>query len=426
MNRWTRAGAVVATLALGGCSALGGGVYDTPLPGGADVGDHPITLTADFEDALDLVPQSGVRVDDVAVGRVSSIELAPGGRSARVELVVDGDVDLPAGTTARLQQTSLLGEKYVALVRPAQAGAGELEDGDHLGDEATSQSAQVEQVLGALSLVLNGGGVGQFQEISRELQQAGDDPQQIKAFLDEMATFTSGLDDRKESVTAAIDSLAALSKTLEADQDKIATALEDLEPGLAALADQRADLVKMLAALDDLSDVAVDTLDKAQADIVADLELLAPVLQQLGAAGSDLPRSLEILLTYPFPDSVLGAVKGDYLNVFLTTRFRTQPAGCTDTSCDWPQVAAGTGRTQSRYVPKAKDDPEEDAAKAVPSPVRPTPSSSPSATPTPGASPRSTPSPSSRPSSTPTTATPSSPATSPAPPSATDDPKEQH
>jgi len=421
MSRWTVRAAVVAAsaLALGGCSALGGGVYDTPLPGGADVGDHPITLTADFDDALDLVPQSGVRVDDVAVGRVDAIDLTPDGRSARVRLVVDGDVELPAGTTARLQQTSLLGEKYVALVRPDGPAAGELEDGDHLGDEATSRSAQVEQVLGALSLVLNGGGVGQFQEISRELQQAGDDPRRIKGFLDQMARFTQGVDDRKESVTRAIDSLAALSRTLEADQDKIATAVEDLEPGLAALADQREDLVAMLAALDDLSDVTVDTLDKAQADIVADLELLAPVLQQLGAAGSDLPRSLEILLTYPFPDSVLDAVKGDYLNVFLTTRFRTQPAGCTDTSCDWPQVAASTGRTQTRYVPRAASQDDEEA-QPVPSPVRPSPRSS--AAPTPGASPSATPGPRATPGATPTTPAPSASApTSPA----TDEPKEQ-
>jgi phospholipid/cholesterol/gamma-HCH transport system substrate-binding protein len=332
-------------------------------------------------------------------------------------LPVDGDVDLPAGTTARLQQTSLLGEKYVALVRPDRPAGGELEDGDHLGDEATSQSAQVEQVLGALSLVLNGGGVGQFQEISRELQQAGDDPERVQAFLDEMATFTSGLDDRKESVTAAIDSLAALSRTLEGDQQKIARALDGLEPGLASLADQREDLTAMLAALDRLSDVTVQTLDKAQADVVADLELLAPVLQQLGAAGSDLPRSLQILLTYPFPDSVLDAVKGDYLNVFLTTRFRTQPAGCTDVSCDWPQVAATAGRVQSRYVPPVEDE-DDGQARVAPSPVRPTPSAS--ASPSPSASPRPSPSTSPTPSATPASPAPTSPTTP-----ATDEPKEQ-
>ena len=101
-----------------GCGLLSGGVYETPLPGGADVGSEPVHITADFEDVLDLVPQSSVKVDNVSVGRVPKITLNKDGRSARVELVVNRSAELPAGTTARLQQTSLLGEKYVGLVRP--------------------------------------------------------------------------------------------------------------------------------------------------------------------------------------------------------------------------------------------------------------------------------------------------------------------
>src|SRR5664279_1206131 len=170
MRRRLAAVAATTTLLLGGCGVLSGGVYDTPLPGGADIGDHPVTLTADFSDVLDLVPQSSVKVNDIAVGRVSEIDLNPGGASAKVTLLVNGATALPAGTSARLEQTSLLGEKYVALVRPETPVVGpELVSGDEIGLAKTSQAAEVEQVLGALSLVLNGGGIGQFQEISREL-----------------------------------------------------------------------------------------------------------------------------------------------------------------------------------------------------------------------------------------------------------------
>lgn len=332
---------VVLAMSLTGCGVLDRGVYDTPLPGGADVGSDPIRLTADFEDVLDLVPQSSVKVDNVAVGRVAEIRLNRGGRSARVTLVVNRDADLPEGTTARLQQTSLLGEKYVALVRPAKAGsAGELSSGDHIGLAKTSQAAEVEQVLGALSMVLNGGGIQQFQEISRELQQiSAGRPEEIKAFLRRMASFVGQLDARKESITAALDGLNELSRTLNRDRDKIVAALDGLEPGMRVLVSQREQLVNMLEALDRLSTVTVRTLDAAQEDMVADLKALSPILDQLARAGADLPRSLEILLTYPFPDSVLGAIKGDYLNVFIETNFRTLPAGCSAIGCVWEQVA---------------------------------------------------------------------------------------
>ncbi|WP_311209211.1 MULTISPECIES: MCE family protein [unclassified Aeromicrobium] len=340
MRRLLVAAVVAGLAALSGCGVLGGGVYDTPLPGGVDVGSEPIRITADFDDVLDLVPQSSVKVDDVAVGRVDRIRLNPDGRSARVTLLVNRDAQLPAGTVARLQQTSLLGEKYVALVRPQTPQAGQpIADGTRLGLADTSQAAEVEQVLGSLSMVLNGGGIGQFQEISRELQEVSTGrPEEIRGFLREMDTFVTTLDDRKESITAAIDGLARLSENLEADQDKIVSALEGLSPGMQVLVDQREDLVAMLSALDRLSTVTVKTLDASQDDIVADLKALDPILENLARAGRDLPESLEILLTYPFPDSVMGAIEGDYVNAFIETNFRTLPAGCEAAGCAWAQV----------------------------------------------------------------------------------------
>lgn len=335
-----------AALALSGCGlgAVSGGVYEAPLPGGADVGEDPITLSAEFSDVLDLVPQSSVKIDNVAVGRVSKIRLTEDGRSARVSLVVRDDVSLPAGTTARLQQTSLLGEKYVALIRPATPVAGSpLGDGGVLGRGDTEAAAQVEEVLGALSMVLNSGGIAQFQEISREMQQISDGrPEEIKAFLTEMDRFVSVLDSRSASITSAIESLNELAVTLEKDKTKISNALEGLSPGMQVLVDQRPQLVAMLEALDKLSKVTISTLDEAQDDIVADLKLLDPILDQLAKAGSDLPFALEILFTYPFPDEVLNALRGDYMNLFMITNFRT-PAGCQSRGCEWLQPAVGGG-----------------------------------------------------------------------------------
>jgi phospholipid/cholesterol/gamma-HCH transport system substrate-binding protein len=341
--------AAALTMTLSGCS-MGGWVYNANLPGGAKLGSNPVTLTADFADVLDLVPQSSVKLDDVAVGRVSHITLEPDGHSARVTLQVNRAADLPAGTTARLEQTSLLGEKYVALVPPTTVQAGPpLKTGDKLPLSATSEAVDVEQVLGALSLVLNGGGIGQFQEISRELQKVGDGRTgEIRDFLTQIDRFVSGLNDRKDAITSALDGLDRLSTTLKGDDDEIAHALDGLSPGMKVLAEQRPQLVTMLKALDKLSDVTVSTLDKSQKDMVADFKTLDPILTQLAKAGADLPNSLQILLTYPFPDSVLGAIKGDYLNVFMTTNFRTLPADCAGEGCAWPQVGGGSAAASAR------------------------------------------------------------------------------
>ncbi|WP_300682080.1 MCE family protein [Nocardioides sp.] len=338
----------VAALAAGlGMTVSGCGVgldlYNTTLPGGANVGSHPVTLSADFTDAVDLVPQSSVKVDNIAVGRVEKITLNPDSRSAHVTLLVRRDVVLPVGTKARLQQTSLLGEKYVALIRPATssttATTAVLQSGANIPIGDTSQIAEVEQVLGALSLVVNGGGIGQLQDISRELQKISDGrPEEIKGFLSNMQVFVSGLNNRKEAITGALDAVAKLSTTLDKDKSKITTALEGLSPGMKVLVDQRTQLVAMLKALDQLSTVSVKTLKASQQDMVEDMKLLEPILRKLADSGEALPNSLELLLTYPFPDSVLGAIKGDYFNVFATANYTSLPASCTGFGCAWPQM----------------------------------------------------------------------------------------
>jgi len=332
--------ALLLSAALTGCST-GTDLYNMPLPGGADVGKNPIKITADFGDAVDLVPQSSVKVDNIAVGRVTSIKLNPDGRSAQVTLLVRRDLALPEGTTARLQQTSLLGEKYVALIRPpsSASGAAPLQSGANIPIADTSQVAEVEQVLGALSLVVNGGGVGKFQEISRELSKVSDGrTSQIRGFLQNMEVFVSGLNARKSAITDALDSVARLSTTLNTDKAKIALALKGLSPGMKVLVDQRQDLVKMLTALDKLSDVSVQTLHASQKDMTADMKMLEPILRELAASGAALPNSLELLLTYPFPDSVLSAIKGDYLNTFVTANYTSLPDSCTGFGCPWPQI----------------------------------------------------------------------------------------
>lgn len=110
------------TLLVTGCGAPSfSGIEDVPLPGGADLGDHPYEITADFGDVLSLAPQSSVKVNDVAVGRVTKISLAPDTWQARVTMKVNGQIKLPANAYAHLEQSSLLGEKYIQLSPPRAA-----------------------------------------------------------------------------------------------------------------------------------------------------------------------------------------------------------------------------------------------------------------------------------------------------------------
>ncbi len=322
------ASALAAALALtvgltaSGCSVPQvSGIEQLPLPGGADLGSHPYEITAAFDDVLSLVPQSAVKVNDVAVGRVTRISLSPDDWSATVTMRINRKVKLPANSYAHLEQSSLLGEKYIQLSPPPgkpQPTAAPLTDGAAIPIARTNRNPEVEEVFGALSLLLNGGGIQQIKTIATELNKAigGREPQ-VRSVLRRVNTLVTSLDTNKGNITAALDGVNRLAATLATRKQQVGQVLTGLSPGLKVLEQQRGSLLTMLRALGTLSDVAVDTINKSKADTIADLKALGPTLKSLADSGKALPDSLQVLVTYPFTDEVLRGVKGDYLNVYL-------------------------------------------------------------------------------------------------------------
>jgi phospholipid/cholesterol/gamma-HCH transport system substrate-binding protein len=351
MRKRTAAAAAALAIAVAGCSGGGfNGIYSLPLPGGASLGSHPYTVTARFANVVDLVPQSAVRVNDVAVGRVSRIYLPPHSWTADVTMIINGDVRLSANADAELQQSSLLGEWFVALSSPPGGIAeGRLANGAVIPLSRTTGNATVEEVLGALSLLLNGGGLAQLHTISSQLNAAlsGNEPQ-IRSLLSQVNDLATNLNAHRHDITRALDGLNQLSATLRARDQQIGNVLDNLTPGLRVLRDQRAQLVTLLNSLHTLSGVAVDTINKSKADTVASLRALAPILRELADAGQALPQSLQVLLTYPFTDQVLKDIKGDYLNTYLSV---TAAPGTTIIPPVKPPATKGTAGQAQQVLP---------------------------------------------------------------------------
>jgi phospholipid/cholesterol/gamma-HCH transport system substrate-binding protein len=325
-----------AAVVLSGCGFHG--LYGVNLPGGTDVGNNPYTVTVYFANVLDLVPQSNVKVNDVAVGKVEAISLASrsdkhgaGGWAAKVKLQVRGDVDLPENARAEVQQTSLLGEKYVALLQPfGTASTKRLHNGSIIPLEHTASAPEVEEVLGALSLILNGGGIQQIQTITHELNLALSGHEDVvRDLLGQFQTFTSTLNTQKEQIVAALDSLANLSNSLNAQKSAIVETLDTMPQALKVLADEKDRLVTMLQALTRLGSVATDVVTKTETGLVRSLQALNPTLVQLSEAGANLPTALKILGTFPFPvGPTLEFVRGDYANLHLYLNLNLQDELC--------------------------------------------------------------------------------------------------
>jgi phospholipid/cholesterol/gamma-HCH transport system substrate-binding protein len=314
---------LVTVLTLSACDF---DVYKLPLPGGPDVGDHPMRVTVHFADVLDLVPRSTVKVNDVTVGQVTDVSLE--GYSAVVDLEMRGDVELPDNALAEIRQTSLLGEKFVSLKAPDQgASSNRLQDGDEIPLERSGRNPEVEEVLGALSLLLNGGGVAQLKTITQELNKTLEGREgTARSVLRQIREFMGQLDANKADIVDAIEKLNRLAIGIRKEQPTIDAALEELPSALDSIDRQREDLVAMLKSLDDLSAVGVRVIRASKAATIDSLQALDPVLSQLAASGDNFTKAFHVFLTYPFVDEVVGRDPqvarnlhmGDYTNLSVT------------------------------------------------------------------------------------------------------------
>jgi phospholipid/cholesterol/gamma-HCH transport system substrate-binding protein len=196
---------------------------------------------------------------------------------------------------------------------------GRLGDGDRIPLSRSGRNPEIEEVLSALSALLNGGGVAQLKTITVELNKALDGREnRVRSLLKELNTFIGGLDDQRKDIVHALEAVDRLAGRLGKEKKTIAQAVDTMPPALKVLADQRRDLTRMLTALSKLGKTGTKVVNASHDDTVANLEQLRPILQQLNKAGDDLPNSLELLTTYPFPRNAVDAVKGDYVNLDIT------------------------------------------------------------------------------------------------------------
>lgn len=360
--------AAVGSLLISGCDV--NGWYDVQLPGGAASDGDAFRVTVEFRDVLDLVPQSSVKVNNVTVGAVEKVELA--GWHARVRLRVADSVKLPANAVAELRQTSMLGEKYVALSAPAGTEAvGRLGDGARIPLSRSGRNPEIEEVLAALSALLNGGGVAQLKTITTELNHAlAGRENRVKSLLTELDTFIGGLDGQRAEIIRALNGIDRLAKRLAKEKTTVAQAVDTMPPALKVLADQRRNLTRMLTSLSKLSTTGTRVIKASRDDVVANLTSLRPILEQLNKAGNDLPNALELLTTYPFPRNATNAIKGDYVN--LRIRADLDLASIYGNLADGDGKPKAPGKPGVPALPGVPELPEVPGVPGLPRPSTPT------------------------------------------------------
>jgi virulence factor Mce-like protein len=178
-------------------------------------------LRAVFDTQEGLVSQSEVRVSGVKVGEVVDVSSAPSGE-ALVAMRIDPSVKLRSDVRALVRPKSLLGEKFVELVRKPGSSAPIAADGFTIPKAQTGQAVEIDDVLNNM------------------------DPETRAAFSESLRQLGVALKGRADDVNQSIpnvDATAAnlrpLARTADARQKEIDRILTDLAIIMAALADEQ-------------------------------------------------------------------------------------------------------------------------------------------------------------------------------------------
>jgi phospholipid/cholesterol/gamma-HCH transport system substrate-binding protein len=152
------AGAVVATL-LSSCASIT--VDALPQPGSPSGPGYDIVI--EFSNVLNLPDRAKVVMDGTTVGVVKRVDLARN----RVDVTseIESAVTVPTNTRATLQQSTVLGDTYVALERPpaGQSASSSVTAGGRVPLAQTTSPPQLEDTLANLANFVGSGVIQRAQ-----------------------------------------------------------------------------------------------------------------------------------------------------------------------------------------------------------------------------------------------------------------------
>ena len=298
MNHSRRPGAVDTRQALLGFVALALLAGATALTwfflkGGFQTG-MPVSAVFSSRGVGQQLPVGGdVKIRGVLVGTIRDIELDADG-TARVELLIDDDLDLPASTAAEIRSKTVFGQKWVELLPTGDDGGPALIAGGEIPDSHTKEPLELERALQlghdllsrlplrdlttVFSTLADGFG-GSEDDAARaidrgivalravnarsdELDLALVQLRQTAQWLDDhdgdILSFMESLDEANRALVAAAPEFRASLQSVPLFLEGLAALQEKIEPELGRLVEDGATVAEIVAARSDrLTDIVV-------------------------------------------------------------------------------------------------------------------------------------------------------------------------
>jgi len=278
-RRFAIALAAAVSMTTAGCATNGLASLPLPHPGLSEGG---YTLTAIFENALNVPALAKVRLAGADVGQLESLDVKD--YAAVATLRIASGVQLPQGSTAELRSATPLGDVFIAVKPPANAPANGaiLKDGDTIGLQNTAAAATVENLLTGAAVLVNGGAVQNLTElINGAGKAAGEDGgRNFGRLIDHTNQLLNTMDRRTDQISDSIVALSGLSRRIDEKNGVLVDLMTAAAPATDVLSQQTnriADLTVQAGATTDMLQKfpSIGGTDTSGRSVIADMNTLA-------------------------------------------------------------------------------------------------------------------------------------------------------
>ncbi|WP_006245952.1 MlaD family protein [Mycolicibacterium tusciae] len=190
--------------------------------------------TAEFSDVSGLYVGDDVRISGVQVGKVETIRLD--GRIAKVDFTAQADHPLFTNTVAAVRYQTLIGQRYVELVQPAEPHA-QLTNTGSIPLEQTIPSFDVAKLFNGFQPIFQTLDPAQFNLLGENLLQLiQGDESGIGPFLHHLDVISKLAVDRQAVITVMIRNLNAISQDLGGKSGQLFNLITELNDVLTRFA----------------------------------------------------------------------------------------------------------------------------------------------------------------------------------------------
>jgi phospholipid/cholesterol/gamma-HCH transport system substrate-binding protein len=243
-------GRVAAILALVGAVAV---VLLLVLGGGSSY-----TVTAEFENASQLVTGNNVNVAGVPVGSVKQISLSDDGQAlVKMEISDSAYTPLPAGTHATIRSQSLSGiaNRYVDLALPTTNTSQKIASGGEITQADTTSEVDLDQLFNTLDKPT----VAHLQEVIRGFARAYDGVgakanrgfYYLNPFLSTSRRVFAELNSDQANLSGLVVDGASLMDTLDQKSPEISSLVANLNGMLGTIGSEQSSLASAVGQLPD-------------------------------------------------------------------------------------------------------------------------------------------------------------------------------